>query len=452
LDLARVPEAQRDALLQRALLESPGVYQAAWFEPAIGYTLRPQARLDAFGDRFTSNELGYRTHPVTKPRGTFRVLLVGDSWTFGLGVREAETFGAQLEALAASHRRGRRPVQVWTLALPGYSTVNELAALDYFQGRLRADAVVLCPTVNDIDTPPVVLPNGSLGRSLAPTDPLGDVHSLRFALTLVDSYKFRSRWRLSFRRIRDLELRLHQRGVPLLLFFVGSWEEDLAHHLAASAGLRSPYLIVPPSLTGGRWRNPPPFRHAAPAAHRLYAEMLYRALGERLGWEAASDLDPRSAVPIHDATRRPGLDVRLARAFRRATAEHVPERYEPGASSDVQCLGPMACATGLMGRATTILVRRRAGASRLDVTLERIAALAHLYPLEVRLSVPSVDGVVSAIVTLRADGPASQTFSVAIPDSVRPGAAIDVTLQASRTAPLHGLVPRSLAVASITQE
>jgi hypothetical protein len=111
----------------------------------------------------------------------------------------------------------------------------------------------------------------------------------------------------------------------------------------------------------------------------------------------------------------------------------------------------MDCTAGLMGRATTILVRRRAGAARLEVTLERVPQLGHLYPLDVTSAVATPERSPGVRVTLRADGPAAQTFSVPIPGSIRPGSAMDVTLQASRAAPLEGLAPRSVVVAAIEQ-
>jgi hypothetical protein len=179
--------------------------------------------------------------------------------------------------------------------------------------------------------------------------------------------------------------------------------------------------------------------------------MLHRALAPLLGLKPAAELDPRSVVRVHTPTRRPGIAERVDRLLLRATAENVPESYERGESRDAQCIGPMSCSTGVMGRATTILVRKRAGSTRLEITLERLPRLAHLYPLEVTIAIPTVAGSPRFPVTLRADGPAAQTFSVPVPGSLRPGVAMDVTLQASRAAPLDGLSPRSLVVAAIEQ-
>lgn len=88
--------AQREELVEDALMRAPGVHERAWFAPEIGYTLRRRARIEAWNDEFRSNDLGYRTRPVAKPAGTYRVLFVGDSWTYGMGIREEESFPLDL--------------------------------------------------------------------------------------------------------------------------------------------------------------------------------------------------------------------------------------------------------------------------------------------------------------------------------------------------------------------
>lgn len=95
------------------------------------------------------NALGLRGPElaVPKPGGRFRLLAVGDSVTFGFGVREDQTF---LALTAASRGAAGRPVEVVNTGLPG-------AGLPYYYHSIRrwcrpveADAIVLSVVLNDI--------------------------------------------------------------------------------------------------------------------------------------------------------------------------------------------------------------------------------------------------------------------------------------------------------------
>ena len=99
------------------------------------------------GAEFTTNDLGFRTHPTEKPPGTRRLLVVGDSWTFGPGVDESETFTRRLEGLLAEHAAppGGAPSRV-------YGILNYEMSLSHFlepvgRQRNRCDVVILSADV-----------------------------------------------------------------------------------------------------------------------------------------------------------------------------------------------------------------------------------------------------------------------------------------------------------------
>ena len=88
-------------------------------------TLKPNLEFKQFYDRPTQpyfdadgcipvkiNELGFRDLPFTRAKkaGEFRILTVGDSFTFGSGVRTEDTWPQQLEVLLKDDRDG--PVEV----------------------------------------------------------------------------------------------------------------------------------------------------------------------------------------------------------------------------------------------------------------------------------------------------------------------------------------------------
>lgn len=463
LALEALGPEERQVLLDELIAASPGVFVPAHFEPAVGYTLRRNRTVTAWGDTFKANEIGYRTDTLARgrPDGVFRVAFLGDSWTFGLGVSEEESFPRQFQELARRLGAGRlgegqgRRIEAVNLALPGYNTANQLAALDYFWERVRPDAVVVCPTSNDADSSANVLPNGSLTRQGVERDAFGEDHSLVFRARLVDSFKFRSRWRANFRSLRDLEQRLAARGIPLVLFFAATWDEPFAHALVRESGLTARYVVTPRPLASPAWRNPAPWGHGNAAANRLYAFMVYKGVAATLGWPAAPAPDVAGAdPPVWQAEQASGEDwtARADELLARVTEEEIPERYAPRPGIEKMCAGPMDCATGLAGKATTVLVRRLPGRTRLAVTLRRLPDAPSLAPLPVRISIASPAGEVAETVTLTADGPAERRVELALPADIRPGAALDVGVRAARAVSAPATpAPRSLYITAIEQ-
>lgn len=128
---------------QPVLLVTRGLYAP---DPPRRYRLQP-------GFRGTvTNRVEYRT-PVTVNRhglrgpeiadrqpDTLRVLVVGDSFTFGVGARDDETFPARLEAILRG--RGSR-AQVLNAGAPGFGVPDAVAWLERWGWTLEPDVVVL---------------------------------------------------------------------------------------------------------------------------------------------------------------------------------------------------------------------------------------------------------------------------------------------------------------------
>jgi lysophospholipase L1-like esterase len=70
-----------------------------------------------------------------------RILVTGDSFAFGWGVREGESFPRRLEAMLRERFPGRR-IEVVNAGIPGYSLYQQRAMLERMVGGLRVDAVV----------------------------------------------------------------------------------------------------------------------------------------------------------------------------------------------------------------------------------------------------------------------------------------------------------------------
>lgn len=96
------------------------------------------------------NELGLRDRDLEKrANDELRILLLGDSVTFGWGVPIEATFGRKLESTLAS--KLGRPVRTVNTGVGGYNTVQEYAVLRTYFDITEPDVVVLLYVSNDIE-------------------------------------------------------------------------------------------------------------------------------------------------------------------------------------------------------------------------------------------------------------------------------------------------------------
>ncbi|MFH1682097.1 MAG: SGNH/GDSL hydrolase family protein [Candidatus Eisenbacteria bacterium] len=95
----------------------------------------------------STNEIGLRSRPVPREKCEFRVLVLGNSCTFGIGVDDEETLPARLEQLL----RGRTgaDVLVMNASVPGYSAYQGKRFLETRGFRLRPDLVIASFGFND---------------------------------------------------------------------------------------------------------------------------------------------------------------------------------------------------------------------------------------------------------------------------------------------------------------
>ena len=143
-----------------------------------------------------------REYDLEKKPGTFRILVLGDSVTFGHGALYECTYPYLLEQQL---RRWRPDVdwQVWNAAVPGYNTSQELAQLLDVGPRFKPDLVIVGFYDNDIyDNYPVSAPgrvaslasavNSFLKRHVYSLDVYKRQYlTLRWKLTASDEYRKR---------------------------------------------------------------------------------------------------------------------------------------------------------------------------------------------------------------------------------------------------------------------
>jgi hypothetical protein len=173
--LALAEGAVRAFRPQPAFYASPGLYVA---DPLVRHRLRPGLRgvvgnWSEFTTRVRINALGIRG-PEIGPRrpGVHRMLVLGDSFTFGTGVEEAEAFPAEI---ADGLTRGGTPAEGVNAGIGGYGVPDEVAWFEHYGMRLHPDLIVLgIFTGNDLqdaapDRPRSTAPRSSTGSSSTPS-------------------------------------------------------------------------------------------------------------------------------------------------------------------------------------------------------------------------------------------------------------------------------------------
>jgi hypothetical protein len=128
---------------------TPGFYVS---DAALGQRLRPGYNGWFAGVPVRINNLGFRDtrdYELKKAAGTFRILVFGDSVTFGHGAVYETTYPYLLEGKLESWRPDVR-WQVWNLGVPGYNTGQELAYLREVGTRYDPDLVVIGFYENDL--------------------------------------------------------------------------------------------------------------------------------------------------------------------------------------------------------------------------------------------------------------------------------------------------------------
>jgi hypothetical protein len=138
-------------LLAEALLHWIGHPHPQWnmLDPLVGWRPRPgltgwySGEVDNY---IAINREGYRDieHPLAKPPGTYRIVLLGDSMSEGVEVAFADLYWKRLEALLTRCPAfsGRR-VEVVSFAVNGYGTAQELLTFEERGAKYRPDLVLL---------------------------------------------------------------------------------------------------------------------------------------------------------------------------------------------------------------------------------------------------------------------------------------------------------------------
>jgi hypothetical protein len=109
----------------------------------------------------TINSQGLRGDEVTqqKPAGTYRILGIGDSFAFGEGVKDEDTFLHRLQVRLNTNGSGPR-YQVLNAGVQGYNTRDEVINLEYRWASFQPDLVIIVFYINDAYRDTTILNRG----------------------------------------------------------------------------------------------------------------------------------------------------------------------------------------------------------------------------------------------------------------------------------------------------
>ena len=310
------------AILESSALVSTTVVLAALTSeailrrPAIAGQLglpSEQRRIEARYDHLErENVLGFRSRHerIAKPPATTRIVAIGDSFTWGDHILRADsTWPAQLEDTLRHIAGG---VEVVNMAQRGYTTVNEVEALNRLGWQLDPDVILVQWLINDVypsspgfrrilswppvpDLLPARLRDGAINRSdlygllekVYASWRLGDQRGLLPALYVESNPD----WQANKAAFKELGDSARVRGIPVVVMI---WPEitttpftatthpfrrihELVAGVARSSGLRVFDLTPVFAGAGGGQRRlwvKPYDRHPSPAADALVAHAL----------------------------------------------------------------------------------------------------------------------------------------------------------------------------------
>lgn len=216
-------------------------YEFDVHHPTRGWALRPNLRdLDVYrGKRLNSNSRGLRGRQefdYEKPKGAVRILVLGDSFTFGEDVSDDETYSHALAELLPG-------VEVLNMGVHGYGHDQMLVYLREEGVKYQPDAVVLGFISDDMERnllafrdyakPRFALRDGRLvlTRTPVPT-PEEMIAAEPWRSKFVDLFTMlRSRWRSAARETEE-------RTLTLALL-------DAMDETARSIGARSAFAYLP---------------------------------------------------------------------------------------------------------------------------------------------------------------------------------------------------------------
>ncbi|MCA9753506.1 MAG: SGNH/GDSL hydrolase family protein [Gemmatimonadetes bacterium] len=116
--------------------------------PGLEYEIAPNTRQSPTQTREGINRFGFRGREPGESGAATRIVVLGDSFTYGLGVPARDTYPAALQRVLAQ-TPGVGPVDVLNLGVTAYSVYDEALVLAHKVAPLAPDLVIVGFVLND---------------------------------------------------------------------------------------------------------------------------------------------------------------------------------------------------------------------------------------------------------------------------------------------------------------
>jgi len=292
-------------------------------EEPIGYRNRPGLRGEFYGVPVAINSLGMRDSEIpSKGADEFRILVLGDSVPFGIGVDFDETIPSQLEEILNQAAPPHRTYRTLNMGVPSYNTEQELLQLKTLGLSLEPDVAVLLFSLNDIERKKWVFEKRAswyadlAQRSYATSFLFVLIRQLRSAvgrpeqLISVGEYHADSpRWQVIKRSLLEISQRCKDRRIGFIVV-TSLAQLGAESRMLEEVGQQSGFEVVNLSTSSDpRWAhrdrlelaNSRVDSHPNPEGSRAFAVMIAEHLGEA-GFLAGS-------MDKHSAEARLGSDA-----------------------------------------------------------------------------------------------------------------------------------------------
>lgn len=292
--------------------ETARYFDTLVLEEPIGYRNRPGLDAMFYGVPVKINALGMRDREVgDKAAGEFRLLVLGDSVPFGIGVRYEDSFPHQIEVLVNERYSDAGRFRTLNLGVPSYNTEQQLIQLETLGLTLAPDAVMLLFSANDIEPKLWVLEKRShwyvdltqrsyagsllyvlwrnlrpaLVTLLLPAAHVGNALPENTGVAL-GGYRLDSpRWQAIERSLISIHTQLKTNGIPFVLFTNDEFPHIIG--MLETVARREGFPIVNLRIEGdSRWagqdtrlfRNSVVDGHPSPLGNRVLATLMVENL------------------------------------------------------------------------------------------------------------------------------------------------------------------------------
>ena len=302
-------------------------------DPVLPYKLRPsiaftgRSDTDEFDFRHIHNSSGFRDeeHAYRKPAGVFRILGLGDDFTYGIGARYEESYLRRVEQALNARSGVHPPIEVIKAGIPRYFTQPERMFLQVYGVRYRPDIVLVGFEANDvIDTylgleAVRVDESGYLklrdAREIGPAGTFLYIHSdlARIALSrymkrrIAEKYRivrdeayrpdglYEDDWRQIEKELTTMAEISHSIGARMVLLYIA--EHDIAERTAVERDYPprrlskwadrngATFVDTTPAILAAMASSPTPLYYSrdtrcTPTGYAVVADVLYKALTE----------------------------------------------------------------------------------------------------------------------------------------------------------------------------